>query len=476
MKKAVIAIIIVIAVGGFIFFNIRNVSQTENESGIPRNALPVHWAYPEVQTIVSRVSARGNVELRDRTIVFPTTQARILTVHVSVGDEVKEGDLLITYDDEILETMEDQLAQARLALRSAELGLAATRFGATDTEILAADNAIEQARAGIANIEAQLDQMDLQIAQAQDNITTARNTLSNTQFLYDNGVIPRKDLDDATEVVRRLEDQLAIIQSQRDAAALGLPTAQESERLAIAQRNAILNRSSQPAAINQAQLQQIAIEQAELNIAQIERNIADFQHEEYATVSGTILKLLVEAGEVSITGRPLMEIADVSNENLVIVVHVPENDSGGISEGLEVEISSGAIGRHTYEGYIELIHPIAAPRQMGNTVETVVTVEIAVAESTRLRAGNTVDADIITNINEDTLVVPLMSTISAGGGETFVYVVNDDSVLERLDVTLGEFSSMYIEAIGVYENSRIVNNPTPAMYDGMIVRPVQPIS
>ncbi|MCL2224318.1 MAG: efflux RND transporter periplasmic adaptor subunit [Defluviitaleaceae bacterium] len=473
-KKKIIVAVVLVAIVGFIGFNVANANRTPDD-GIPRGALPVHWAHPMEETIVSRVTARGNVELRDRTILFPTTQARILEVHVNVGDEVSAGDLLITYDDEILETKQDQLAQARLALRSAELGLAATRLGATDTEILAAENQIEQSRAGITNINAQLDQMDLQLAQASDNITTARNTLSNTLFLYENGAVPRIELDNATEAVRRLEDQIAIIQSQRDAAALGLPTAQEAERLAIAQRDALLNRNNQPAAVNQAQLQQIAIEQAQLNIAQIERTIADFQHEERATVSGTVLNTFVEAGEVSISGRPLMEIADVSNENLLIVVHVPENDSGGLAEGLEVEISGAAIGTHRYEGYIALIHPLAAPRQMGNTMETVVTVEISIAEETRLRAGNTVDADIITNISEDTLVVPLMSTVSAGGGETFVYIVTNDSTLQRLDVTLGEFSAMHIEAIGVEKTHRVVNNPTGAMYCGMVVRPVQPL-
>jgi multidrug efflux pump subunit AcrA (membrane-fusion protein) len=112
---------------------------------------------------------------------------------------------------------------------------------------------------------------------------------------------------------------------------------------------------------------------------------------------------------------------------------------------------------------------------MGTSVETVVTVEIAIAETSRLRAGNTVDADIVTNISEDTLVVPLMSTISAGGGETYVYIVTDDFTLERRDITLGEFSAMYIEAIGITETCRVVNNPTPAMREGMNIRPVPPL-
>jgi len=471
MKKKLIFAAVIILVGGFIAFNFVRMNSAEDD-GIPRTAPPVHWAYPSTQTIVSRVNARGTVELRDRHLVFPETTAQILTVHVSVGDTVNVGDVLITYDDDVLETLTDQLAQARLALRSAELGLAAAQIGPADTEILAADNQIEQARASISNIEAQLDQIDLQISQTADNIATVRNTLSNTQFLYDGGIVPRVELDNATDALRRIEDQLAILESQRYAIALGLPMAQESERLATAQRDAVLHRNQQPAAVNQAQLQQIAIEQAQLNIAQIQRNIDDFRREEIATISGTVIGVLAEAGEVSIMGRPLMEIADVSHENLVVTVHVPENDSGAISLGQEVEISGGAIGTRRYEGYIQLIHPIAAPRQMGTTIETVVTVEIALAGETALRAGNTVDADIITSISEDTLVVPLMATVSAGGGETFVFVINDDSELERVDVTLGEFSAIYIEVFGIYETSRVVANPTPAMHHDMIVRPI----
>ena len=74
---------------------------------------------------------------------------------------------------------------------------------------------------------------------------------------------------------------------------------------------------------------------------------------------------------------------------------------------------------------------------------------------------------------EETLVVPLMSTLSEAGGTHFIYVVSDDSTLVRRDVTLGEFSDMYIQVSGVYEDDMIVLNPTPQMYDGMQIRPLQ---
>jgi hypothetical protein len=83
-----------------------------------------------------------------------------------------------------------------------------------------------------------------------------------------------------------------------------------------------------------------------------------------------------------------------------------------------------------------------------------------------------VDTDIITSITEDTLVVPLMATISEGSGVNFVYVIDENGLLERRDIILGGFSNMYIEAIGINAGDMVVVSPTPMMYPGMQVRPI----
>ena len=476
-KKFIIAFAVVVIAGGFIAFNIFNANRMEAANGVARNAPPVQWAYPSEQTMVSLVSARGNVELRERTVVFPETQAQILEVHVSVGDMVGVGDILITYDDSILDIMHDNLAEARLALRQAELGLAATRIAPASSELMAAENQIEAARNNIANIQAQLDQVDLQISQLQDNIQVAQNSQRDVQTLFNNGVATRTELDNAENAVRSLEDQLAILKSQRDTVALGLPLAQDSERLATAQFNTLRNRNTQPEAVNQAQIQQVTIEQARLRISQIERDIAEFEREERAQVAGTVLNVFVEEGETSVTGRPLMEIADVSMRNLVVIAHIPENEAGSIEVGQDVWVSGAGIRQPGHDivnaaARIERIHPLASQQQIGTGVETVITVEIDVIGTDRMLPGTSVDADIVTNISENTLVVPLMATLSEGGGSNFIYVIGEGDILERRDVILGEFSNMYIEAIGVAENDRVVVSPTPIMYPGMQVRAI----
>ena len=518
LAKIVIALVVVLGAGGFIAFNLINAGGLAAADGGNRNAIAVTWENPSIQTITTVVNARGTVELVNSTAVFPETQAQIRTIAVNIGDEVQVGDLLITYDDSILETFEDQLIEANLALRSAQLGLASAQLAPlpSDTEILSAENQIDQARTNITTIEAELNHIDLQISQAEqqmelqlaqieqnstlqisqieENLRQAQATRDNVQTLFNAGVSTRVELDNAENSVRNLEDQLNtarrnmtdqldntrrnfedqlnLTRSQRNTATLRLAPAEEAVRLAQAQLSAIQGRTAQPQALNNAQIQQVQIEQAQFRISQIERNIADFAHEERSQVAGTVLSVFMQEGEFSTTARPMFEIADISSDNLVVIVHVPENNAGNLEVGQEVEISGGALGTTVYDGFISVIRPVATRQQIGTTVETAVTVEIIVPNADRLRAGFTIDADIVTNVNEDTMVVPLMSTLSETGGVNYVFVINDNNTLERRDIVIGGFSDMYVEVFGLTFADRIVSNPTMQMFDGMPVRPI----
>jgi HlyD family secretion protein len=472
-KKAIIAVIAVAAAGAFIGVAYYNANQGEETSGVPRNATPVQWEYPRRETIVSKVNAKGTVEFIRKETVYPSTQAQITKVHVKVGDEVSEGDVLITYDDKVLSTYRDQLAEAELGLRTARLGLQSASIGASNAELLQAEAAIEQARKTIADIEAQLHQFDLSIAQIEDNISTARQNAERMKSLYDAGAATRVEFENAEKSLKQLTDQLESTRSQRASAELGLPIARENERLARVQYETLRNRASQPASVTQQEIQAISIEQAELRVAQIQKNIDEFVGEERAPVSGTVLALNVREGEYGTTGRALMEIADISNKNLVVVVLVPENDAKNIDLGQEAEIKGAALGTDRFAGHISKIYPLAERKQVGNSVETVLTVEITPEEGARLRAGYSIDAVIITKTSVDALAAPLMSIRSDTDGTEFVYVIGSDYTAQRRVVSLGEYSGIYVEVDGVGEDEQIIVNPSGQIQEGVAVRPLQ---
>jgi multidrug efflux pump subunit AcrA (membrane-fusion protein) len=472
-KKVIIFILILTAIGGLAGVGIYNASQKEDSSGIPRNAIPVHFEHAHRQTITSRVSAKGSVELLDRVTVYPSTQAQIDRVHVRVGDEVHIGDLLVNYDPKTLEAYQDQLAEALLALKSAELAIEAAKIPPTRMERQQAETAIRQAEKIITDIEAQAKQIELSIEQLSANIETAEKRAADAQTLFVMGVATQMELDGAKDAVTALQSQHETLHLQLETVLSGIPMAEENVQLAEAQYATLRNRVNDPRTQNQIKTLEVNIEQINLRLDMIHKNINDFKHAEYAEASGTVLMLYTVEGDIAMNGKPLMEIADTSQGNLVIRINIPENDAKNIELGQPTEIKGAALSTAGYEGYVSKIHPLAERKPIGNSLETVLTVEIAPKESDiNIRAGYSIDAVITTGVQENVLVVPLMSTMSDPDEGHFVYIINDDFTVGKKLITIGEYSGLYVQADGVDETDKIILNPSNQIREGVFVRPV----
>jgi multidrug efflux pump subunit AcrA (membrane-fusion protein) len=514
-KKTLIIILILLAVCGLVGFGIYNASRTEDSSGIPRNATPVQFEHAHRQTITSRVSAKGGVELLDRTTVYPGAQAKIEWIHVRTGDEVNEGDLLITYDPKTLEAYKDQLAEAELGLRSAQLALAAAQIPPTRTELMQAEAQISQAEAQVRQAESQINQARAQVLQSQkviidiesqarqielnreqlkNNLQTAEKRAADTRTLFVMGITAQMELDGADEAVNGLKGQLELLELQLETVLNGLPMAEsnvllaesgvlmaeqslrlaeESVPLAEAQYNSLRNRLTDARTQNQIQSLELNIEQMELRIGMIQKNIDDFKQAEYSPISGTVLTVYAAEGDMAVTGRPLLELADISNRNLIIRINVPESDAKNIGVGQYAEIKGAAFGSRSYDGHISKIHPLAERKPVGNSMETVLTVEITPDDDEiNLRAGYSIDTVILTGVQENALVVPLMSTLSNPEGGHFVYIMADDYTVQRRDIRLGEYTGLYVQAEGITETERIILNPSNQIREGMYVRPI----
>lgn len=476
-KKVIIFICILAVAGGLIGFGVYNASRQQQATGIPKNAIPVQLENPHRETVISKVSAKGTVELIDTTAVYPATQARIETLHVKAGDTVAEGDLLLTYDIKTLDSYRDQLAEAELALRSAQLALESSLIPASRTEVLQARTQINQAKKTHEDIIMQAAQFDISIAQLNSNIETAQKKYKDTQTLQVMGVATQTETDAARDALKSLQSQLETTQSQKDALLAGLPIASENIQLAQSQYNALVDRQDDPKAVNQREAQEIAIEQAELRISQIQKNIDEFESEERAPVSGSILNVYAAEGDIGTSGRVLMEIAETSLSNLIIRINVPESDAKNIEVGQRAEIKGSALGTQIYDGHIQKIYPLAEKKQIGNSQETVLTVEITPDGSDiKLRAGYSIDTNIITGVAEDTVVVPLMSTLSDADGSYFVYIMREDYSVEKRPITLGEYAGIYVQAGGVTEDDRIILNPSGQINEGVFVKPIAGIN
>jgi len=131
----------------------------------------------------------------------------------------------------------------------------------------------------------------------------------------------------------------------------------------------------------------------------------------HAPMSGTISKLNKEVGEMAL-GSQFQEdvILEISNlEGMEALVDVDENDIVSVALGDEAEIEVDALPETRFPGEVTEIASSAKTSAQGTTDQkTEFEVKVAVTEpGTDLRPGMTASAEIVTDVREDCLAVPI---------------------------------------------------------------------
>jgi HlyD family secretion protein len=424
------------------------------------------------QTIVSKVSAGGTVGFIHTDAVYPCVQAKIVRINVQEGDKVIAGDLLLEYDETAAESLRDQLADAELLLKSAQINLQAAQLPASAAEKMQAEANVNQARKAEKDILSQMDQLDISVNQLKRSRESAQKRYDDAKILYDNGVIAKGELDTIHEDLQRIGDEIDSSQTRKNTLLMDVPAAAENLRVAQEQYESISNRFGDPKVQNQISALQVVVDQANLKIEKIQKQIAGFKTREVSDFNGTVIGVYVKEGDVSAVGKALLEIADTSPRNLVVKIDVPEEDAKNLDVGQEAHITGAALGGAIYRGRVSKIYPMAEKRQMGSDTQTVITAEITPAdEDVKLRAGYSIDTDIITKITIDAVVIPQASVAEDSDGTHFVYICRNDGMVEKKQVRLGECIGTYVQADGLKEGEKVIVNPSPQIKEGLYIKP-----
>ena len=203
----------------------------------------------------------------------------------------------------------------------------------------------------------------------------------------------------------------------------------------------------------------------------------------YAPMAGTISQLNKEVGEIAL-GSQFQEdvIMVVSNlAGMEALVDVDENDIVAIQLSDNATIEVDALADEPFEGNVSEIANSAKTNALGTTDQkTEFEVKISLAKpGTQLRPGMTASADIVTEIRQDALVVPIqcvavktpdqLQTANEENAEEqieyspdkdgfiqIVFVVNED-VVSAKQVETGIQSETHIEILsGLEVNDEVV--------------------
>lgn len=251
------------------------------------------------------ISSTGTIESVNVTISSKVA-GQIDALYFKEGDKIKEGDLLLTIDHDLLDI---QLRQAQAGVDLAQAQYNLVKNGATKNDIKIQSDLVEQARI---------------------NLDAAKTDRDRTENLYKENSITKQQYDNA---LSRYDLASAQYQTAKDNL-IKIKNITRPEDIESARAN--LNK---------------AISAYDL----LKQNINDCSV--YAPVNGIISKKFVEKGEIVNPQSSLLKISDLETVNLMI--YVSETELGKVKLNETADVTVDAYKDKVYKGKVIFISPEA---------------------------------------------------------------------------------------------------------------------
>lgn len=299
----------------------------------------------------------GTVEARD-VRVGSIVGGRIDQVLVREGDQVKPGQILLTFDDKELEAA---LEQSRASAQKAERGY-------RPEEVAEARAAAEQAKADYELRKNGYRKEDIDAA--QDDLERAKADEVRTRLDFDRyNALAQKDL---------------VPRQQRD-------TAEANWKMALAQREMAqhkydeMRRGYRPEEIASAEARYL---QAQANLEKMERgnrrediaqakaayayDLARFRERQVVAPSAAIVEVLdVRPGDIVAPNTPVATLLE--KDQIYVRIYIPETEFGRIRLGQKAEVRVDSFSNTVFDGEVEQINQQAEflPRNVQTREERV---------------------------------------------------------------------------------------------------------
>ncbi|MDT8862733.1 efflux RND transporter periplasmic adaptor subunit [Alkalihalobacillus sp. MEB130] len=357
---------------------------------------------------ITRDSIRQNVELsgqllpKNQVPLFTMMPLEVTGLHIEIGQEVQQGDLLLTLDDT---EATKQLQQARRAVEELKQGL---------IQVNELNQSIERNAANIKDREQELQQ-----------------SIVRTQALMN-------ELDPAN-----LEDSiLQLLQSSLDI------SIRQAELLQVT------GAASSFAPVNTMELE-LQISQAEEAVRQAEQAVQATKLT--SPISGIIAQVDVAEGQTALPNVPLVTIVDLTQ--MMATFPVNSFQVTQLQAGMQAELQVTGI-HETITGEISSISPVVHPQT--NTF----TVQIPVSnDNVRLKGGMRTTAIIDLDTIEEALIIP-SDAVLYQDGEAYTFVVTDQIVRRQALELGTRDGEQFEVISGVEEDDQVVTTGKERVTDG----------
>ena len=352
----------------------------------------------ELGTIRKSLEETGTVYSK-RVNTFYSDMGRIVkTLNVSVGDKVKKGDVILTYDNNY--DLEIERAHKQIEVITATY----------NESIKGADFQ-------------EISNLKLNISTIETNLSFARNSLEKMETLYENNAVSQVEYDEAKNNVSVLENQLQEANNNYGLLVKGV--------------------SSNVKKQYEAQIDEVMIQ-----IKILQKNIE--QSSIIAEFDGIITELSVHQGSMTQAGVMVVEIQD--DLNLGIYVEVLAEDAMDIKKGMPFNIMDDGIIK---ELTINRIYPKAQAKISDLGVEQKRVRIEADLDDISLRISSETDVEIVLQEKTDLLLVD-KDAIYEKEHKKYVTLISGSNEVES-EITTGLEDDNNVEVLtGLKENDLVL--------------------
>lgn len=497
----------------------------------PEEKLEVSTVEVTKQTINETLDTTGTVSTASEKSYALIDKVKVKTVNVKVGDTVKAGDTLATFDVSSLETAlnekENNYQKALAAYNKAK-------------------NASSSASQKITSTKKQISDLEAQIETLKSKSSTTTAVSSSTTMKKESGVKVSDDLVKRFIKIAKLfgveYDEATARKVLTSLLSAGSSTSDISGLLDNLGTIAGSSGSFDMNALAQMSGGSSALINAEMSLVQLKAQLATLElqsNDTYLSVYKTVYENAQSEYEKALTQTNEMKQGWIAEqEGLVSEVNITVGETievqtavdgkdidistiiSSISSGLDVskmvsaffgsekvgikvlnyplvadislskydvldvslnqEVSVKSASNEIYEGRVSYVGAVATSSSgsidlnsimSGGSSSSTIPAQVTIENGDKsFIVGTDVDVSIITDTQENALVVPVEAII-IDGSDVYVYVYNqDESTAEKKKVTLGISNDTYYQVIsGVSEGDILIKN-TSGLEDGVKVK------
>jgi HlyD family secretion protein len=275
-----------------------------------------------------------------------------------------------------------------------------------------------------ASLPEEIKKAEADAQQAQQALDAQEKIFQSRQQLFDQGALPRKELDQSRVDITQARNQYAIAKQHLDTL---MATGKQQELVAA-----------------EGQLESA---EGKYRGAQAQLSYSEIR----SPINGVITDRPLYPGEMAAAGTPLLTVMDISS--VIAKAHIPQDEAAALKVGDKGSMTVPGIAE-PIDGKVTVVSPALDPNST--------TVEVwfeAKNPKYEMKPGSSVHLSLTAQTVKDALVVPASSVLTAPDGSTTVMLAGSDGLAHQKPVKLGIRNGDDVQVIdGVNEGDKVVSS------------------